>query len=193
MKNYYLILEIDRDASQEEIKSAYIELVKIYHPDRMGDISEGRKRKMEDKLKEVNEAYEALSDPLRRAEYEHWLDYNLQELETSSSAQTGTKDYYEILGVDPSASFDEIEDVYYQLIEFYDVDSASNCSKQERQIYQAKLREIEEAYQVLSDLENRSMHDRKLNSRGHKKSESSQPKSQTKENKPSKIPKINLW
>ena len=63
MKDYYQILGISRDASQEEIKKAYRKLAHKYHPDKGGD---------EKKFKEINEAYQALSDKEKRAQYDRF-------------------------------------------------------------------------------------------------------------------------
>ena len=55
MKNYYEILEVDKNASDEIIKVAYKALVKKYHP----DLKEGNaKINAEDKIKQINEAYD---------------------------------------------------------------------------------------------------------------------------------------
>ena len=56
-KDYYETLGVGRDASADEIKSAYRKLAKKYHPD-MNKGDEGAAQK----LKEVNEAYQVLSD-----------------------------------------------------------------------------------------------------------------------------------
>ena len=65
MKDYYAILGVPKDATQEEIKRAYRELAKKYHPDKnRGD------PKAEERFKEINEAYAVLSDPKKRAEYD---------------------------------------------------------------------------------------------------------------------------
>ena len=70
MKNYYEILEVDKNASQEVIEKAYRTLVKKYHPDlQQGD----RKEEYSEKIKEVNHAYDILSDELQRAEYDEKL------------------------------------------------------------------------------------------------------------------------
>lgn len=70
MKNYYEILEVDKNASDEIIKAAYKSLVKKYHP----DLKEGEeKRKAEEKIKEVNEAYDTLSVAEKREEYNQTL------------------------------------------------------------------------------------------------------------------------
>jgi len=61
MKDYYQILGVSRDASPEEIKRAYYKLAQKYHPDKGGD---------EKKFKEINEAYQVLSDKEKRAQYD---------------------------------------------------------------------------------------------------------------------------
>jgi molecular chaperone DnaJ len=62
-RDYYEILGIDRDASDEEIRRAFRRLAFKYHPDH------NRDDEAEEKFKEVNEAYEVLSDPEKRAAY----------------------------------------------------------------------------------------------------------------------------
>ncbi len=70
MKNYYEILEVDKNASDEIIKVAYKALVKKYHP----DLKEGiAKINAEDKIKQVNEAYDILSNPEKKYEYDQNL------------------------------------------------------------------------------------------------------------------------
>lgn len=63
-KNYYEILGVAEKAKPEEIKAAYRRLARKYHP----DVS--KEANAEDKFKEVNEAYEVLKDPEKRAEYD---------------------------------------------------------------------------------------------------------------------------
>ncbi len=63
-KNYYGILDVASDASQEEIKSAYRKKAKRYHPDHYG---QERDRAP---FLDVQEAYEVLSDPAQRADYD---------------------------------------------------------------------------------------------------------------------------
>lgn len=70
-KNYYEILEIDKNASQEIIEKAYKVLVKKYHPDLQ--TSPEMKLKYESKIKEINEAYETLSDNSKKEIYDNSL------------------------------------------------------------------------------------------------------------------------
>jgi len=65
-KDYYLILGVGRSASPEGIRAAYREQAKRHHPDRVGEQGS-------EAFREVAEAYETLSDPMRRHEYNRRL------------------------------------------------------------------------------------------------------------------------
>ena len=69
-KNYYKILEVDSNASPEVIEKAYKTLAKKYHPDLQ---EESQKESAGEKLKEINEAYEILSNPESRANFDKIL------------------------------------------------------------------------------------------------------------------------
>jgi len=76
-KDYYEILGVSQSADQKEIRKAYTEWSFIYHPDRMANLSDSARKKGEEKLKEVNEAYEILSNPDKRRAYDsEWLQRN---------------------------------------------------------------------------------------------------------------------
>jgi curved DNA-binding protein len=64
-KDYYKILGVSKSAPEKEIKSAYRKLARKYHP----DVNPGDKQ-AEEKFKGINEAYEVLSDPVKRKKYD---------------------------------------------------------------------------------------------------------------------------
>lgn len=69
MRNLYEILEVDEKASKEEIKRSYRKLAKKYHP----DLNQGNEEASE-KFKEINLAYEVLSDETKRSQYDTYGD-----------------------------------------------------------------------------------------------------------------------
>ncbi len=68
-KDYYKVLGVERNAKEADIKSAFRKLALQYHPDR----NPGNKQS-EEKFKEINEAYEVLSDPEKRSRYDQLGD-----------------------------------------------------------------------------------------------------------------------
>src|SRR2546427_5773102 len=67
-RDYYETLGVERNASDEDIKKAYRKLARQYHPDlQTGD---QRKKAAEEQFKEINEAYEVISDQDKRKQYD---------------------------------------------------------------------------------------------------------------------------
>ena len=69
-KNYYDLLEVNKDAITEEIKKKYKKLALRYHPDRNTNDEESIKKENEKKFKEITEAYNVLSDEKKRKDYD---------------------------------------------------------------------------------------------------------------------------
>ena len=67
MKNYYEILEVDKNASEEVIEKAYKTLAKKYHPDLQNNSNS------QNKMQQINEAYEILSNDFKRREFDEKL------------------------------------------------------------------------------------------------------------------------
>src|SRR5919112_1111333 len=64
-KDYYKMLGVERNASEDDIRKAYRKLAMKYHPDRNPNDKEA-----EERFKEINEAYQVLSDAKKRAHYD---------------------------------------------------------------------------------------------------------------------------
>ncbi|MCI6151902.1 MAG: molecular chaperone DnaJ [Fusobacterium perfoetens] len=71
-KDYYDLLGVEKTASEAEIKKAYRKLAMKYHPDRFSNASEKEKKEAEEKFKEINEAYQVLSDADKRSKYDRF-------------------------------------------------------------------------------------------------------------------------
>src|SRR5271170_3020266 len=66
-RDFYKVLGVERSADAEEIKKAYRKLALKYHPDKNPN-----DKSAEEKFKELSEAYEVLSDPAKRANYDRF-------------------------------------------------------------------------------------------------------------------------
>lgn len=96
-QDYYQVLGVSRNASQEEIKKAYRRLARQYHPDVNAD-----KKEAEARFKEINEAYQVLSDPEKREIYDR---YGHQELDQRFGSDYG--------GFDGFPDFQDIFDIFF--------------------------------------------------------------------------------
>jgi len=83
-KDYFKILGISRNATDEEIKSAFRKLARQFHPD-----LHPNDEKAESEFKEINEAYEILSDEDKKKSYEHYLSYWFQNRDGKSNSFYG--------------------------------------------------------------------------------------------------------
>ena len=102
MKDYYKILEINKTATEEEIKKAYRKLAMKYHPDKFANSSEEEKKKAEEKFKEIQEAYETLSDKKKKEiydyqnsdEYKNYNSFNGFKNFSSSNSSFDPNDFF---------------------------------------------------------------------------------------------------
>ena len=111
-KDYYKILGISRNASDEEIKRAFRRLAHKYHPDTKGGGDEA-------KFKEVNEAYQVLSDPERRAKYDQfgtdfeqggYQPWNWEDFVQAYGPQQARVDFSDFF-----KGFGEFEDIFSEI------------------------------------------------------------------------------
>ncbi|XP_050214232.1 uncharacterized protein LOC126665450 [Mercurialis annua] len=72
--DYYKILQVDRNASDDDLKKAYRKLAMKWHPDK----NPNNKKEAEAKFKEISEAYEVLSDPQKKAIYDQYGEEGLK-------------------------------------------------------------------------------------------------------------------
>ncbi len=90
MENYYNILGVDRHASLEEIKKAYVEKLKKYHP----DIYEGDENFAQDKTAELNVIYQTLKDEQKRKAYDVKMfgEEKIETFQTQTNTQSTQND-----------------------------------------------------------------------------------------------------
>lgn len=115
-KNYYEILEVDKKASSEIIKKSYSTLAKKYHPDLQ---PEDMKQGAEDKLKQINEAYEVLSDSEKRANYD-----------TSLSESVISKEEYDSIYMENQ----KLKDIINEMQKEYSQNNSSSYNNQEENV-----------------------------------------------------------
>jgi curved DNA-binding protein len=112
-KDYYKILGVPRDATNEQIKKAYRKLAMQYHPDRNPE----KEQWANEKFKEINEAYGVLGDPGKRRQYDQFGTVgNIGDIFSSSSTRTTFEDLmrdYSGAGL----GFDFLDDVFGQLFQ----------------------------------------------------------------------------
>ncbi|MBI2499313.1 molecular chaperone DnaJ [Candidatus Woesearchaeota archaeon] len=104
-KDYYEVLGISKNASKDEIKKAYKELAKKYHPDVTKD------NNTEEKFKEISEAYAVLSDDKKRVQYDH---FGHEAFDQRFTQEDIFRDFdFDIFRNSDFGDFDNIFDVFF--------------------------------------------------------------------------------
>ena len=109
-RDYYEVLGVNRNATDDELKKAYRKLAKKYHP----DANPNNKAEAEAKFKEVNEAYENLSDPQKRKMYDQFGTTDPQGFGGSGGPFGGQGGYYSYSssGFDGFGDFGDLGDIF---------------------------------------------------------------------------------
>lgn len=162
-KNYYDILQINKNATPEIVEKAYKTLVRMYHP----DLQEGaNKQEYEEKLKLINEAYETLSNEQKRKQY----DLELEQIEQMKRQQENVENSYSNFNnsYNPNVSNNQ-----YQNPNNYNNNYDINEKVEQARIQNEKQRiyEEEEYNRQVNEAINKAYHDayiQDLKSRGYK-------------------------
>jgi curved DNA-binding protein len=113
-KDYYQVLGVPRTASDDEIKKAYRKLAMKFHPDR----NRGNKA-AEDKVKDLNEAYEVLGDPQKRARYNQ-LGSAYQQYQRAGGAPGGFDwSQWQQAGGGTRVEYSDLSDLFGNFSDFF--------------------------------------------------------------------------
>lgn len=131
-RDYYEVLGVSKTATEDELKKAYRKLAKKYHPDANPD----NKEEAEAKFKEVNEAYEVLSDPKKRQMYDQFGTVDPQGFGGGAGGPFGGGNYYSYSssgfngfnGFDGFADFGDLGDIFSS---FFGGSSRTSSSRQQ--------------------------------------------------------------
>jgi len=102
-KDYYKILGVQKDCTEEEVKKAYRKQALKWHPDRHTNKSDAEKKHAEKMFKDVAEAYEVLTDPQKKQRYDAGVD--IEDLDNPHAGHGGFGGHGGMGGIDPEMLF----------------------------------------------------------------------------------------
>lgn len=139
MKDYYKILQVEKNASADEIKKSFRKLAKKFHPD-----ANLNNKEAEEKFKEINEAYNILGDENKKARYD--LDMNNIESENAdnfrkNSSQNKYNNYRKKQDKMSESDFMKTEDMFESFFGFNPKGDSFNFNKKDENIKPMKTNE----------------------------------------------------
>ncbi len=168
-KNYYDILQINKNASPEIIEKAYKTLAKKYHPDLQ---PEENKKQAEEILKDINEAYEILSNPTSKADYDNSLNENYISEEDYENLYNQNEVLRNKLNTIYESQRENLENnTYYEDIENKNNHVYNNSSRQENADFIRQQTENLKYQEELQKAREQAYHDayiQDLKNRGYK-------------------------
>ena len=112
-KDYYQVLGVPKNATDDQIKKAYRKLAMQYHPDR----NLGKEKWANEKFKEINEAYGVLGDPQKRKQYDQFGTVgNIGDVFGSSFTRTTFEDLMKDFG-GAGLRFDFLDDIFGEVLQ----------------------------------------------------------------------------
>jgi len=145
--NYYKVLEIPETSTEKEIKKSYKRLVKKYHP----DVFDGDKETADKKIKELNEAYETLSDSKLKKIYDESL-HTASSIDFSSNNSVDNFSKYK--EPTPDQKYEDLYryDYYKRYTTNYYGVSRDDLKEDKKQMYNKKKKEDESSISVSNRL-----------------------------------------
>jgi curved DNA-binding protein len=111
-KDYYQVLGVPRNATEEQIKKAYRKLAMKYHPDR----NPGKEQWANEKFKEINEAFGVLGDPQKRSQYDQFGTVgNISDIFGSPYTRTTFEDLMRDFG-GSGLRFDFLDNIFSDIL-----------------------------------------------------------------------------
>lgn len=179
--SYYQLLDVDRVSSPEKIKSAYRECVKKFHPDLCQNdenVDELEIKIRENILKQINDAYETLTDFYKSCQYDsetsseemsererYYYDCTIIQEIDKCFAEEKIVDFYSLLGVSPDATTAEIENAFFERITAYHPDLPINnlASPEVKALNEDLYNCMKTAYTILTNNEKKAAYDKVYN------------------------------